>query len=102
MNIDELKGIFFSRAEVEDSEKITCDSCFEHIVFMLRDSQDREFSVGLGTILDCLAFAIDNGDLPKLPVSWLSDVDNVYRTGFSENKNISYYDEETYKKRYQS
>ena len=69
MDNNKLKEIFFDRAELEDSERIVCENCFEHIVFMLSDSQNREFSVGLGTILECLAFAIDNGDLPKLPVS---------------------------------
>ena len=102
MDTNELQEMISDPAEVRDAERITCDNCFEHIVFLLRDSQGREFSLGLKTMLECLAFAIDQGDLPKLPSSWLRDVDNVYHTGFSENEGISYYDKETYKKRYQN
>lgn len=91
MKDSNLKEIFFNRADVESAERVVCDKCFEHIVFMLKDN-NHEFSVGLSTILECLAFAISSGDLPKLPLSWLADVDHVYGTGFSENEDISYYD----------
>lgn len=90
------KEIFFNRAEVENSERIHCDNCFEQVVFLLRD-KDHEFSMGLTTVLDCLAFSIKNGDLPKLPESWVSDVENVLNIHLDEE--ISYYDYETYKKR---
>lgn len=96
MENSDVKEIFFNRAEVENAERVVCDNCFEHIVFMLKDN-NHEFSVGLSTILECLAFAISNGDLPKLPLSWLTDVDHVYDTAFSENEDISYYDRRTYK-----
>lgn len=99
MENSELKEIFFNRADVEKAENVLCDNCFEHLVFMLRDSQQHEFSVGLSTILQCLASAISMGDLPKLPQSWLQAVDDVYRTTFSFDENISYYDPETYEKR---
>ena len=46
MDNNKLKEIFFDRAEVEDSERMICDNCFEHIVFMLSDHQGREFSIG--------------------------------------------------------
>lgn len=100
MEESELKEIFFNRADIEKAEKVACDNCFEHMVFMLRDSQQHEFSVGITTVLECLAFAISTGDLPKLPLSWLDDVDQVYNTAFSDNEDISYYDDETYKERY--
>ena len=88
---EDIKEIFFNRADVEDAERVICDNCFEHTVFFLRDTQNREFSLGLITVLECLAFAISNGELPKLPNSWLSDVDDVYGTDFSEQEGISYY-----------
>jgi hypothetical protein len=90
------KEIFFNRADVKKAERIVCDNCFEPIVFFLKDN-DREFSMGLTTVLQCLEFAVKNGDLPKLPDSWLTDVENTYDVRF--DRDISYYDYETYKKR---
>ena len=92
------KEIFFNRAEVKEAERVCCDNCFEQVVFLLND-KEHEFSMGLSTVLECLAFAIKNGDLPKLPRSWLSDVDGVYNTTFSFDEDISYYDNETFEKR---
>lgn len=92
MEEKELKEVFFNRAEVENAEQIVCDNCFEEIVFMLRDNYGHEFSLGLTTVLDCLAFAVNGGNLPKLPVSWLSDVDHNYGTGYSENEELFYSD----------
>lgn len=92
MDNNELKEIFFTRADVENGERTICENCFEHVVFMLRDNKDREFSIGLTTVLECLAFAISNGDLPKLPISWLNNVDHVYYTNLSEREDISYND----------
>ena len=102
MNNSELQEIFFNRAEVEERLRITCDNCFEHMVFMLSDSQEHRFSIGISTILECLMFAIGSGDLPKLPQSWLADIDNVYNTSFSLDENISYNDYEIYSKRNKS
>ena len=87
--MDEMnqKDIFFNRAELEMAERVYCDNCFEHVVFMLRD-KDHEFSMGLITVMQCLAFAIENGDLPKLPQSWLADVDFALNTKFNFNENI--------------
>lgn len=101
MDNNELKEIFFNRTDVKNAERLVCDNCFEHIVFLLCDTQNRKFSIGLQTILECLMFAISNGDLPKLPASWLDDVDHTYNTDFSNIENISYYDEHTYKERFQ-
>ncbi len=99
MENSELKEIFFNRADIKSAERMVCDNCFEHIIFMLEDSKQHKFSVGLRTILECITFAIKNGDLPKLPRSWLDDIDQVYGTAFSSDEDISYYDWETYKKR---
>lgn len=83
---NENKDVFFNRAEVKNAERTNCENCFEPLVFLLKD-KDHEFSMGLSTVLNCLAFAIENGDLPKLPLSW---VYLVYNRNVSE---ISYYDE---------
>lgn len=92
MKEEGLKEVFFNKAEVENAEQIVCDNCFEEIVFMLRDSHGQEFSLGLTTVLECIAFAISEGNLPKLPASWLSDVDHNYGTGYSENEDLFYSD----------
>lgn len=92
MNKNKNKKIFFSRAEVEKAEQICCENCFEQVVFMLKD-KDHEFSMGLSTVLDCLAFAVKNGDLPKLPLSWVNAVYDEY------SSDIAYYDEDYCRKR---
>lgn len=85
------KEIFFTRAEMENAERIYCDNCFEQVVFMMRD-KEHEFSIGLATVLECVIFAIRNGDLPKLPQSWLSDVDSIYNTAYASDEDTSYFD----------
>ncbi len=90
------KEIFFTRAEIKDAERICCDRCFEQVVFALKD-KDHEFSIGLTTVLECLEFAISQGELPKLPRSWCSDVEAALSVSFDDE--ISYYDYETFKER---
>lgn len=85
------KKTFFNRAKINNAERIHCENCFEQVVFNLRD-KDHEFSMGLSTVLECLAFAVKNGDLPKLPQSWLSYADIVCETNFSFDEDICYYD----------
>ena len=96
MDNSDKKEIFFNRAEVQKAEEMHCDICFEEVVFLLRD-KDHDFSMGLTSVLECLAFAIVNGSLPKLPESWVSDVENTLGVHFDEE--ISYYDYETFEKR---
>ena len=50
---DFKKEIFFDRADVKKAERLHCDNCFEQVVFHLRDSSDREFSLGLSHVLEC-------------------------------------------------
>lgn len=92
------KEIFFTRAEMENAERICCDNCFEQVIFMMRD-REHEFSIGLTTVLECLIFAVRNGDLPKLPQSWLSDVDTVCNTAYAFDEDISYFDNNFPRKR---
>lgn len=90
MDEEKCKEIFFNRAEIENAESMLCDNCFERVIFRLKDN-DHEFSLGLITILECLEFAIKNGDLPKLPRSWCADTGDAYNIEFDDD--ISYYDE---------
>lgn len=90
MNDKEYHDIFFNRANVENAEKQTCESCLEPVVFFLKDQKNNEFSMGLSTILECIAFAIQEGNLPKLPEKWLYNVDSRYNTCLSQYEDISY------------
>lgn len=94
MDNQTIKDIFFNRADVEAVSKINCDNCNEQVVFLLQD-KDHKFSIGLTTLLDCIAFAIKNGNLPKLPYEWLHQVDGVYGTFYNEDDDISYYNFKT-------
>ena len=94
MDTSETKEIFFNRAEVEKAEH----NCFDPVVFMLKD-KEHEFSIGLETILKCLFFAVEKGDLPKLPSSWLKQVHQYYRTTLANEEDICYYDYEYYNKK---
>ena len=89
---DFKKEIFFNRADVKKAERLHCDNCFDQVVFHLRDSSDREFSLGLSNVLECLVFAIQTGSLPKLPLSWLADADAVCETFYAEDERNFYSD----------
>lgn len=100
MDMDNLnhKEIFFNRAEVRDAERMFCDNCFERTIFHLRD-KDHDFSLGLSTVLECLMFAVKNGDLPKLPRSWAAKIDRVGDTNFRFDEDVCYFDYNELKRR---
>ena len=83
-----------TKVDLKKAEEITCDNCCESVLFHLRD-QEHEFTMGLSTVLECLMFAIRQGDLPKLPLSWLGDADDVCGTSFSEETQYTYWDEQS-------
>ncbi|MCD8110152.1 MAG: hypothetical protein LUE14_08650, partial [Clostridiales bacterium] len=83
------KDVFFNRAEIKSGERMSCENCFEQVVFHLRD-KDHDFSMGLITVLKCIEFAVKTGDLPKLPASWCRDVGSVY--GLLFDKDVMYLD----------
>ena len=74
------------------AEEIACDNCCESVIFHLCD-KEHEFTMKLSTVLECLMFAIKQGDLPKLPISWLSDADQVCGTFYAEDSQYCYWDE---------
>ncbi len=83
--------ILNNRASVINENHVNCDNCFEHTVFLLKDNH-HEFSMGLSTVLELVMFAIRQGDLPKLPDSWLDLIDSQYRTRYSTDENLCYHD----------
>lgn len=80
------------KAVLEEAEDMVCNHCDERVIFHLRDCE-HEFTMGLSTVLQCLMFAIEQGDLPKLPLSWCTDVDLAYDTGCSEDERYFYVDD---------
>ena len=55
-----------------------CDDCTEDYVFLMRQG-DREFGIGLTTVLAALAFAEREGAVPELPADWWVKVRNQYQ-----------------------
>ena len=98
MNGTNHEEVFFNRAEVTEAEEMHCDSCYERVVFRLKD-KDHEFTMGLSTVWECCAFAVKNGDLPKLPRHWVTMVDDIYGTSFSFDDDICYHDYNNLEKR---
>lgn len=82
MNNDH-KPAMENRAEAMAGERIVCENCSERVVFLMKD-KDHEFSVGLTMVLQCLEFAVRNGDLPKLPSSWVGAVERAYDVQFED------------------
>jgi hypothetical protein len=65
-------------AKLKKSRLYNCTKCTETCIFELADKNNRHFSVGLITILQCLQFAEEHGELPKLPQKWWITVINRY------------------------
>lgn len=47
------------------------------IYFELKDNY-HVFQVGLNTILECLLYAEQKGEVPQLPLEWINDVSSIY------------------------
>ena len=59
-------------------DHMDCDDCTEDYVFLMRQD-DREFGIGLTTVLAALAFAEREGAVPELPADWWIKVRNQYK-----------------------
>lgn len=69
---------FNNRADITDGDNQIQDCsdhecCGERLAFAMKDKY-HEFSIGLSTILHCLAVAEQEGYVPKLPNGWWSTV----------------------------
>ena len=68
------KEIFENRATLQSEDPVTQDCtdfecCREELVFAMQDNE-HQFSLGLYTVLRCLAIAEKEGYLPPLPDEW--------------------------------
>lgn len=54
-----------------------CEECLEDFIFAMKDTH-HEFALPLTTVLACLAFAEEEGAVPKLPDGWWTNIANRY------------------------
>lgn len=55
----------------------------EQLLFEFSDS-NQTFVIGLISMLQCIGFAIEHGELPGLPVSWVVDVCDRYNIDYND------------------
>jgi len=60
------------------------ECCPESMTFLVQDQKGNDFHIGIGLVLECLSFAISDGELPKLPSSWIRSVGDRHGVSFSE------------------
>ncbi len=77
-----------NRAELQESENIACNNCSEPVIFHLKDNT-HEFTMSLSTVLECLAFAVQAGELPKLPFDWIAKVDKLCDTDYADDDSVT-------------
>ena len=60
-----------------DNNSCEFDYQSEQLYFEMKDKH-HTFCIGVKDLLTCLEFAIDQGELPKLPFGWWADVKSRY------------------------
>lgn len=75
MEDDDDRAVLARRAIIDHTD---CDECGEDAVFLMRQG-DREFTIGLRTVLACLAFAEHEGEVPELPADWWVKINRRYQ-----------------------
>lgn len=71
------EALLDTRAELNGCEPVHCQSCGEPLVFAMKDAE-AEFSLGLLTVLRCIALAEDEGCLPDIPFGWWLQIEQRY------------------------
>ena len=76
---EQSSAVLENRASLCDaaSTEVFCPSCDEALVFAMRDNH-HDFSIGLGTILECLVLAEKHGHVPALPDQWWVQIGRRY------------------------
>lgn len=69
------------------NREVLCPRCDEPFVFGLKDNF-HEFSIGLTTILECLAIAEYYGYVPEFPDEWWISATKRYETLSSVRNNL--------------
>ena len=90
---DHQNNVLENRASLNKAhaKEVLCPTCDEALVFGMQDSQ-HEFSLGLTTVLECLAVAEKQGYVSRLPDDWwvliyrrYSQIEKV-RSGFYQKE----------------
>ena len=77
---EEQRESLDNRAELKYSniyDHSDCEHCSEEYIFQMKDNY-HSFSIGLTTILSCLAFAEKQGAVPPLPSEWWLSINGRY------------------------
>lgn len=64
-------GLRSDCSQASDCTDLLC--CPEELVFAMKDNY-HQFSIGLSTIIQCLAIAERDGHIPKIPADWWNDL----------------------------
>jgi len=75
---------------VESKERIFCRKRSEQVFFDLRNERNKKITVELTDVLECLVFAIEQGELSQLPRSWCSEIESRFNVKFG--KDVFYHD----------
>lgn len=54
-----------------------CQECSEDYIFLMQDNNGK-FTLGLQTILECLAIAQEVNAIPEIPSEWWNRINNRY------------------------
>jgi hypothetical protein len=72
-DIMKSEDIYKNRAAIDHNDAAydctDCECCEEELVFAMKDNY-HEFSIGLSTVLHCLAIAQQEGYIPTIPSEW--------------------------------
>lgn len=92
--IDNHQELLENRAVYDgpQSQEVLCPHCGEELIFGLRDNK-HGFSLGLTTVLECLAVAEKQGYVPNLPDEWWILIGRRY-TQIRKVHNALFYQEE--------
>ncbi len=67
-------------ASLKDNKAVDhtdCEVCMEDYYFLMKDNY-HEFSMGLRTVLACLAFAEKEGIIPAIDPGWWLEIQGIY------------------------
>ena len=77
---------------ISEKEHLFLDDSYERVVFHLKGKNGDDIHLPMLNVIQCLMLAIKDGDLPKLPRSWVHEIDCIYNTGYSQDEDLWYHD----------
>lgn len=75
--MDKKNNFYNNRANLQENESAydctNFECCPEELIFAMKDTS-HEFSMGLSTVLHCLAIAEKEGYVPPIAHEWWADI----------------------------